>query len=278
MINGSCLCGQVTISVDAPLSNMTHCHCSICRKIHGSLFATYAEAAKISFTSGTDQVQTYHSSEGFSRVFCKTCGSVLPESSAEGHFYVPVGILDDDPVIRPQSHIFVESKSDYYDIHDALSQNEHYGDGDLSRVVNSPVVEPIAGRVSGGCQCGDVAFFYTGELQFVMHCHCRRCRKAKSAAHATNAFVSIENFTWETGQDSVVNYDLPEAERFGHCFCGRCGSSVPRQYAAAGVVNIPVGSLEQAPGTSARGHIFTGSKATWFEIADNLPQWTEKPT
>ena len=278
MVKGSCLCGQVTICIDAPLKNMTHCHCSICRKIHGSLFATYAEATDIAFTSGSDQVQIYQSSQGFERVFCKTCGSVLPESSAAGNFFVPVGLLDDDPGIRPQAHIFVESKSDYYDIHDALPQHEHYGDGDISRVVDTPPIEPIPGRITGGCQCGDVAFFYTGELQFVMNCHCSRCRKAKSAAHATNAFVAIENFTWEKGHDRVVEYKLSEAERFGHCFCGRCGSSVPRQSDAAGIVNIPVGSLNQAPGTRARGHIFTGSKAPWFDVADDLPQWTERPT
>lgn len=279
MVNGSCLCGQVTFTVGEPLSRMSHCHCTICRKIHGAQFATYAEAKSLKFTSGQDQINSYESSPGFTRQFCNTCGSVLPESSNKGNFYLPAGLLDEDPGIRPEEHIFVESKSDYYTIHDALPQHVHYGDDDESRVVEAPpVTEPVTGKVSGGCACGDIAFSYNGEPKFVMNCHCSRCRKVKGAAHATNAFVPVENFSWNKGEENVINYDLPEAERFGNCFCGRCGSSVPRQSTGTGMMNIPVGSLNSAPGTDVRGHIFTGSKAPWFEIADNLPQWEEMPT
>lgn len=277
MVKGSCLCGQITFTAGGKLSNMTHCHCSICRKIHGSLFATYMEAEELSYTSGQQLIQSYASSAGLTRVFCKTCGSVLPENAKEGSFYIPAGLLDDDPGIRPHSHIFVESRSEYYAIHDKLPQLTHYGDGDTSRVIDTPAPVQTEGRVRGGCQCGDVLFEFTGTPEFVMNCHCSRCRKVKGAAHATNAFVSGEQFTWLQGQASVVNYDLPEAERFGHCFCGRCGSSMPRQSSSNGMFNVPVGSLDSSPGSDARGHIFVGSKAPWFEISDSLPQWDEMP-
>ena len=47
--------------------------------------------------------------------------------------------------------------------------------------------------------------------------------------------------------------------------------------ASTGYVVVPCGSLYDAPGKLPRGHIFTGSKAPWHEITDDLPQWDELP-
>ncbi len=279
MANGSCLCGKVTFKIGGDMDDMSHCHCSMCRKIHGSLFATYFNVSEFEFTAGSELVQSYVSAEGFNRAFCQDCGSVLPASNDGGeHHSVPAGLLDDDPGVRPASHIFTESKSDAYSIHDDLPQHTHYGDGDASRVVSTP--EPVLseGQVTGGCQCGDVAFEYSGAPKFMMNCHCTRCRKVKGAAHATNAFVSTDNFRWTKGEADVANYDLPEAERFGHAFCKNCGSSMPRESAGSGILNVPVGSLNSEPGVEAKGHIFIGSKAPWFEPTDDLPQWDEMPS
>ncbi len=280
MANGSCLCGKVTFTIGGVLSDMTHCHCSICRKIHGSFFATYLHATELSYTGGQDLVQSYVSSQGFDRCFCRECGSVLPESANtdSNEYYVPAGLLDDDPGIRPEAHIFVESKADAYTIHDDLPQRTHYGDGDMSRVVDTPAPVLNAGVCRGGCQCGDVVFEYTGTPKMMMNCHCSRCRKVKSAAHATNAFVPVGQFQWLQGQERIANYDLPEAERFGNAFCKKCGSSLPRESGGSGMMNIPVGSLDCAPGVEARGHIFIGSSAPWFDVSDDLPQWDEMPT
>ena len=38
-INGACVCGAVRWSYDAPLATMLYCHCTICRKHHGTWFA-----------------------------------------------------------------------------------------------------------------------------------------------------------------------------------------------------------------------------------------------
>ena len=39
MIKGSCLCGTVQWRLDPPFGEMSHCHCSMCRKAHGAAFA-----------------------------------------------------------------------------------------------------------------------------------------------------------------------------------------------------------------------------------------------
>ena len=105
MVNGSCLCGQITFSLPGKQSHMTHCHCSICRKVHGSLFATYVAATDLLYTTGEDKARSYESSSGFKRLFCNTCGSVLPESAPSDAYYVPAGLLDDDPGVRPDRTI-----------------------------------------------------------------------------------------------------------------------------------------------------------------------------
>ena len=61
MVNGSCLCGNVRWQIDAALTGMTHCHCSMCRKSHGAPFATYAmvERDAVTWFSGSDQTGTW---------------------------------------------------------------------------------------------------------------------------------------------------------------------------------------------------------------------------
>jgi hypothetical protein len=43
-------------------------------------------------------------------------------------------------------------------------------------------------------------------------------------------------------------------------------------------VHVALGSLVDAPAIRPTKHIFVGSKAAWFEITDDLPQFDELPT
>ncbi|MCE2520679.1 MAG: GFA family protein, partial [Alphaproteobacteria bacterium] len=76
MVTGSCLCGAVRWLIDGPLTGMTHCHCSMCRKAHGAPFATYAavDPESVTFLAGSDQTGVFESSPGAVRSFCSRCG------------------------------------------------------------------------------------------------------------------------------------------------------------------------------------------------------------
>jgi hypothetical protein len=66
MLHGSCLCGDVAWeTATAPLF-MSHCHCSMCRKTHGTAFGTYVGTAADGFrwARGEDGVTRYISSPG----------------------------------------------------------------------------------------------------------------------------------------------------------------------------------------------------------------------
>jgi hypothetical protein len=133
------------------------------------------------------------------------------------------------------------------------------------------------GRPRGSCLCGAIAFVVEGEPIRRRFCHCGRCRKALSAAHACNMVVRLDGVRFTRGEDRVVHYKVPEARFFTTSFCGQCGSPMPRRDLERRFAVVPLGSLDDDPGGGATGHIFVASKAAWFQIADDLPQYPEYP-
>ena len=126
--------------------------------------------------------------------------------------------------------------------------------------------------IAGSCLCGAIRYELTREPVWAHNCHCQRCRKIRGTAFASNLFVPLESFRYTQGEDLLHAYKLPEAERFTHVFCKVCGSSLPFLNVARGLAVIPMGSLDDDPGHPPDAHIFVGSKASWFEITDSLPQ------
>jgi len=130
--------------------------------------------------------------------------------------------------------------------------------------------------MNGSCLCGAVAFEASGAAEF-RYCHCSRCRKSRGTAFAANMFSRPADFRWTRGEDKIVKYKLPSAQRYGNWFCGICGSPTPRMVDALDVMLIPAGTLDDDPNVRASYHIFVGSKAPWHEITDDLPQYREYP-
>ena len=99
--SGGCLCGAIRYTVDAPLKNVSACHCTHCRKSsgagssHNAIIATSA----LTISTGTPKryVDTADSGNTLYRFFCGDCGSSLfsrrekmPEMTV-----LKVGTLDD---------------------------------------------------------------------------------------------------------------------------------------------------------------------------------------
>lgn len=280
MIQGACLCGEVRWRFEGALSSMSHCHCSMCRKNHGAAFATYAVAPLGGFhwVAGESLVRTYRSSAKGVRAFCPGCGAKLPVFLQEHRLvFMPAGPLEGELGLRPQMHMFVASKAPWYTITDGLPQHAQYPPGFGAAGIEQPVREARTDAIAGSCLCGDVAYEITGAPRFMYHCHCMRCRRARSAAHATNVFYPLEGFRWLRGENRLTQHALPGARFFGTCFCSRCGSMTPRPSKERGIVSVPAGSLDTDPGIQPTAHIYVGSKAQWFEITDATPQFTEMP-
>lgn len=278
---GRCLCGAVTYQVGGPFNMMMHCHCSMCRKHHGAAFATFVGAPLMGFKwlSGEDQVDSYASSENGRRNFCRHCGSVTPTLVKEMDLAImPAGNLDGDPGIRPQFHMFVGSKAPWYTITDELPQHEElppeFGVGGITR----PVVEPREGVIFGSCLCNSITYEITGRTVRTANCHCSRCRRARSAAHASNLFYKIEDLRFTRQDAPIADYRLPEAKYFGISFCTKCGGAVPRISKERGLAVVPAGALDTDPGVQPAMHIYVDSRACWFEITDSIPRHPTVPS
>ena len=131
-IKGSCLCGAVRFAITSPILSMGNCHCTMCRKQHGTAFATYCQVAKtgLQILTGESHIQRYVSSDFAERSFCADCGTKLTFTFNDlpERIWIAAGAIDDDPGIRPQYHIFVGSKAPWYEIKDSIRQHEGYPD------------------------------------------------------------------------------------------------------------------------------------------------------
>jgi len=278
-VQGSCLCGDVGWEYVGALQFMAACHCSMCRKSHGTAFATAVGGAADGFAwlRGEERTRQYRSSAELERRFCPRCGSPVPTPPQPGGLCVlNSGTLDDDPGIRLSAHIFAASKAPWHEIDNDAARFDAYPPGMPAPSIDPvPLSAPEPGVVRGSCLCGGVAFEIRGELEPILNCHCSRCRKAHAAAHASILRVAPEQFCWVRGEALRERFDLPDAHSYQHCFCRTCGSSLPQHH--PGLVGVHAGALDDDPGVRAGLHIWAGSKAPWFEIGDALPSFDEYP-
>jgi hypothetical protein len=280
MVHGGCLCGAVSFEVTGDMGMVMHCHCSMCRKFHGTPFGTHGvvPADGLRWLSGRDAVRTYESSPGGGRPFCARCGSNVPNEALPGLVLVPLGNLEGEPDARPIAHIFVGSKAPWFEIAGDLPRFEEYPPGVDATAVPGPTPPvPRPGATGGSCLCGGVAYEIDGGFDVVRNCHCARCRRARSAAHATNGFLPPERFRFVRGEELLESFKLPEADRFTQTFCRTCGSAMPRVFPGRPYVVVPMGGIDGDPGARPSAHVFVGSKAPWYEIADDLPRHAEYP-
>ena len=115
--DGGCLCGGVRYRVNGPLRHVIACHCSQCRRTSGHFVAaTSASTSDIEFLSDAT-LTWYASSSEAKRGFCNRCGgNLFWRVNGTTKTSIMAGTLDAPTGLRIAEHIFVEDKSDYYDI------------------------------------------------------------------------------------------------------------------------------------------------------------------
>ena len=130
--------------------------------------------------------------------------------------------------------------------------------------------------VRGSCLCGGVRYEITGPLRGALNCHCSMCRKAHGAAFSTNAVVPTDMLTVTSGADLLSEYQSSPNRR--KCFCSNCGSQLfIRRLDKPEFTVVTLGTIDGDPRARAERHVFVGSKASWYEIADALPQFKVYP-
>jgi hypothetical protein len=121
MIRGSCLCGAIQIEITGKTTDLGMCHCSLCRKVSGvaSNCSLMTSRDDLTWVSGEDRITKFELPSGWGPWRCSVCGSPVPKLHPDGGAYwVPAGLLDSDPEVRVQGHIFVGSKAPWDEIAD----------------------------------------------------------------------------------------------------------------------------------------------------------------
>jgi len=134
--------------------------------------------------------------------------------------------------------------------------------------------------IHGSCLCGAVAFEIDGPLSPIQHCHAARCRKASGSAFGTECAARLVDFRFTRGEDELTSYQAPllrEPPVYTRRFCRTCGSPMPVQMGDEPWVEIQAGVIDDDVEARLFRHIFTGQRAGWFEIHDDLRQFEGRP-
>lgn len=127
--------------------------------------------------------------------------------------------------------------------------------------------------MTGKCECGAVQFEITSPIHEYSHCHCEQCRRLSGAPFATFIGVQKSGFRYLSGEDNLSHY--ASSEDHDRIFCRTCGSNImvaiaeyPEDY------YVSLGTIDGDPALPENCfHMFVGSKAPWYEILDDAPQY-----
>ena len=130
--------------------------------------------------------------------------------------------------------------------------------------------------LSGSCLCGSVRFAVRGPLGRALNCHCTMCRKAHAAAYRSRVSVSARHFVWTAGEELIRWYESSPTTQRG--FCAQCGTRLISKFLdTADSLGVPLALFDSDPGVRPEIHIYVASKAPWYEICDDLPQYEGEP-
>ena len=125
---GGCLCGDVRFEIHGDLLDVLNCHCSKCRRFNGNVGAYTATDRNNLVMIREDGLKWYRSTQDETpnvyRGFCRNCGSSLFwDPRGKTNISIAAGAIDPPTRLKTTRHVWVDQKSDYYDIADNLPRH-----------------------------------------------------------------------------------------------------------------------------------------------------------
>lgn len=127
-----------------------------------------------------------------------------------------------------------------------------------------------APRLAGKCFCGAVRYAVADAFVYALNCHCSNCRRTTGAAFKPFAGIQREELVLVDGNDALLVFGDDTAN---DTHCKVCGSLLYSVVRDGAFVHVAMGTLVDDPRIRPNAHIFVGSKAPWFTITDDLPQY-----
>ena len=126
---GGCQCGAVRFRFSAEPARRSVCHCRMCQKALGNVFAPYAGGPMADFEWTRGAPKIFQSSEACERGFCGDCGTPLTyRDTREGKIFVTIGSFDDPARLAPTLNLGMQSKVAWVDGLSALPGSDTKAD------------------------------------------------------------------------------------------------------------------------------------------------------
>lgn len=114
-MSGGCQCGAVRFHATAIGGNAHICHCRMCQKAVGNLFAALVGAPKEAIIWTRGKPATFRSSEHVERGFCARCGTPLFYNDVNGgSITMTIGSFDHPELLAPISQDGIEGRLPYF--------------------------------------------------------------------------------------------------------------------------------------------------------------------
>ncbi len=106
---GGCLCGAVRYRITTPIKNVTHCHCTMCRRWSGAVAVTWFTVPLERFEVLKGELATYRSSDHGERRYCPQCATQIAfwSSKRAGEIDITLGTLDHPEDYPADHHVFI---------------------------------------------------------------------------------------------------------------------------------------------------------------------------
>ncbi len=112
-ITGGCQCGSVRYAMHVARVEKPHvCHCRMCQKATGGLFAALAGCSRVDLEWTRGEPALFASSNLAKRGFCRDCGTPLTFAydTPEARIYVTIGSMDDPELAGIEIQYGLEAK------------------------------------------------------------------------------------------------------------------------------------------------------------------------
>ncbi len=121
---GGCQCGALRYRIEAPLQDISHCHCSICRRSSGGILTTWVTVPGQAFHWLRGTPRAFASSASCTRYFCGDCGAHLAlfTQLSPDTLDVTVATLDEPEQAPADRHIWVDSRLPWLTVDPQLPQ------------------------------------------------------------------------------------------------------------------------------------------------------------
>lgn len=114
-VTGGCQCGAVRYRATAMLDNAHLCHCRMCQKAVGNIFAALVAAPNDALAWTRGSPAAFRSSEHVDRGFCAACGTPLYYRNLKGsRTNLTLGSLDDPSAFPPKTQMGSEARMPWF--------------------------------------------------------------------------------------------------------------------------------------------------------------------